>query len=157
LVFEARDGGGITPGELAILAAVYSVVGNKETPVRITRKVIRRRSMGYKTAAVMTRELPRRGDRAKPLSDWQVRAHIENLSARKFFVRATYGRRFTYYSNRMTESELRDAIVKRLAFRAYHRASQRSADADLTRRVKQARAKAPPGLPTVTPPLGSGA
>src|SRR5262245_41152164 len=48
-IFEARDGKGMTPCELFILAAIYSCIGSKREPVRITQNVIRVRALGYKS------------------------------------------------------------------------------------------------------------
>ena len=111
LLIEARDGSGIKPHEFAVLSAIYSVIGNKEGPVRITQETIGLRALGYKTKAVFTVELPCRQDGIKPLSDWQLRQTIRELHLRRFFARVTYGRRQTYYARRMAEARLRQAVV----------------------------------------------
>ena len=111
LVFEARYGRGITPEELAVLAGIYSVIGNKRTPVHITQNRIRCRALGYKSLEVMKNALPNRKDNAKPMTQWRLRAMLDRLQARKFFVRATYGQRQSYYSHRMTDEQLRAAVV----------------------------------------------
>jgi hypothetical protein len=112
LVFDARDGNGITPRELSVLAAIYSVIGRKPDPVLITQQRIQHRALGYKTAAIMEAEIPNRKDGLKPLSDWQIRCMLDRLQARKFFARVTFGRRQSYYSHRMKEAALRQAVAK---------------------------------------------
>jgi len=98
---------------LAVLAAVYSIIGRKQVPVLITQDRIRQRALGYKTAAAMADELPRRSDGGHPLSSWQLRSVLACLRTRKLFVSATYGRRLTYYSHRMTSRALRAAVIER--------------------------------------------
>ena len=83
----------------------------------ITQDRIRRRALGYKTQVVSTTEFPKRSDGAKPLTDWQLSSMIDRLHVRKFFARTTYGRRLTYYSHRMTDSQLRKAVVEMKTFR----------------------------------------
>lgn len=139
-VFEARDGKGISARELPILAAIYSIIGNKQGPVLITQDRIRRRALGYKSAAVMQVELPKRKDAARPLTDWQLRSLLEKLTARKFFARSTYGRRLTYYSHRMTQSALRKAIVDRKTFMFENKFIRRQDDQAMTEAIQNHRA-----------------
>ncbi len=75
LVFEARDGSGVTPPELAVLAAIFSIVGNKQHPVRITQDRIRCRALGYKTPADGRRIAPTDGWRAT--ADGVAAAHTD--------------------------------------------------------------------------------
>lgn len=150
LVFEARIGTGIKPSELAIIAAIFSVVGNKQGPVRITQDRIRCRAMGYKTPTVMAAELPRRTDGALPLTDWQLRSVIERLRARKFFARATYGRRLTYYSHRMTNNQLRKAVIEMKIYRFSSKLLTRLDDEAMTKAIRNHRA-ATAGQPPPAP------
>ena len=98
LVFEARDGKGITPRELSILAAIYSVIGRKQGPVHITQDRIRCRALGYKRKAVMVAELPTRKDAMQPLSDWRLRTLLDRLQAGRCSPGS--GRRLSYDSHR---------------------------------------------------------
>ncbi len=154
LVFEARDRKGINPRELAVLAAIYSVIGNKRRPVLITRQTIRQRALGYKTRAIFERELPRRTDGASPLTEWQLRSVLDSLAARKFFRRATHGRRQTYYSNRMTDKQFLEALVEMKTYRYAFRMCQRLEDEDLTNHIRNRRAAMagkPPPVPNARP------
>jgi hypothetical protein len=155
LVFEARDGVGIIPRELWVLAAIYSIIGRKQGPVLITQDRIRCRALGYKTQAVMAAELSRREDGAKPLSDWQLRSLLDRLQARKFFARVTYGRRLSYYSHRMTEKELRKAVVEMKTFRFENRLLRQFDDKTMTDTIRNQRATLtgqPPPVPDALPP-----
>jgi hypothetical protein len=127
LVFEARNGKGINPCELSLLAAIFSIIGRKQGPVRIIQERIICRALGYKSKVVMSAELPKRKDGSKPLTDWKTRSCVLRLQRRRFFARATYGRRLTFYSHRMTEKQLRREVfeMKTFAF-----ANQRLAQLD---------------------------
>jgi hypothetical protein len=154
LVFEARDRTGVTSGELAILAAIFSVVGKKKYPVLITQDRIRRRALGYKTEAVFEAEFSQRQDGVMPLTDWQLRSLIERLHTRKFFARATYGRRLTYYSHRMTDAQLRKAVVEMKTLRFSSGLLARHDDATMTdaiRNFRAATAGKPPPAPDARP------
>src|SRR5215471_5020662 len=82
--------------ELAVLAAIYSKIGSKKGPVRITRDEIWRRSLGYKSERVFREETG--GGSSVCRTARQVRSIIERLAERKFFAQITFGRRQTYYS-----------------------------------------------------------
>lgn len=144
LVFEARDGkpDGITYQELSVLAAIYSVIGDKKK-VRITQATLRHRALGYKSAGVMAAELPRRLDKAKALTDWILRDTVNRLKASGFFSRMTYGRRQTFYSNRLTDQELQDEIVASKTRRADSQWNQRTQDDLMTAKIRALRAKGP--------------
>ncbi len=140
-VFEARDRKGMTPRELAVLAAIYSVIGKKQRPVRITRETINLRALGYKTKEIARRELPRRSDGAQLLTEWKLRCTIDSLAARKFFLRSTFGRRETFYTNRMTEAEFHAALVARKTRRFAFKQTQRRKDENLTNTIRKLRRK----------------
>ena len=154
LVFEARDGTGITPRELFVLAAIFSIVGKKQGPVRITQARIRHRALGYKTNAVCENEISRRRDGAKPLTEWQLRSLIECLHTRKFFARATFAHRLTFYSHRMTDAQLRKAVIEMKTFRFSNRLLARHDDAAMTDAIRNFRAATlgkPPPAPNYRP------
>ncbi|HZQ45919.1 MAG TPA: hypothetical protein VFC07_02810 [Verrucomicrobiae bacterium] len=154
LVFEARDGNGVTPRELAVLAAIFSVVGKKQGPVLITQNRIRRRALGYKTQAVLDAELSGRKDGTKPLTDWQLRSTLERLHIRKFFARVTYGCRQTYYSHRMKDDQLRSMVTERKTFPFASKLLARINDKTMTDAIRNQRAIAagkPPPKPNAGP------
>jgi len=141
-IFEARDGRGTSPRELAVLAAIYSVIGKKQRPVRITRDTINLRALGYRSKEIARRELPRRSDGAQPLTEWKLRCTIDSLAARKFFRRSTFGRRETFYTNRMGEAEFRAALIARKTRRSAFKKAQRRKDENLTNTIRKLRRKA---------------
>jgi hypothetical protein len=143
-VFDARDGKGITPRQLFVLAAIYSVIGRKRGPVRITKKTILRRALGYKNAETARIEQHYRKDKAKALTEWQLRSTLESLTARRFFCRRTVGRRQTYYSHRMADADFERAIVASVARRAASRQLQRHKNENVDRRIRDLRAKRGP-------------
>lgn len=140
LVFEARDGKGITPGELGVLAGIYSVIGNKRRPVLITQRRIGWRAMGYKSEAVYMAELARRTDGAKPLTNWQLRSTIDRLHTRKFYCRTTYGCRLTYYNHRMNEREFSEALISMKTRKFTSNRLRQCRDEELTNAIRNQRA-----------------
>jgi hypothetical protein len=139
-VFEARDGKGVSARELSVLAAIYSIIGNKQGPVLITQARIRCRALGYKSVGVMQIEFPKRKDAACPLTDWQLRSLLEKLTARKFYARSTYGCRQTYYSHRMPLGALRKAIIERKTFMFANKLINRQDDQAMTDAIQNQRA-----------------
>lgn len=153
-VFEARDRKGITSRELAVLAGIYSVVGNKRRPVLITQRRIGWRALGYKSEQVFRCELARRTDGAKPLTDWQLRSTIDGLRTRKFFCRGTHGRRLTYYNHRMSEGEFREAIIEMKTRKFTSNLLRQLGDEEMTNAIRNQRAAIvgkPPPAPNAKP------
>lgn len=120
-LWEARKGTGVTYREFAVLCAVYSVIGDKKGPVRITRDAIRARVLGYPSAKSLfdadgevTTEgaalLARRADKQRPLTTDQVRYTLDGLEERNFFSRVSIGRE-AHFSNRQTADAMRSALV----------------------------------------------
>jgi hypothetical protein len=143
-VFEARLGKGISFIELAVLSAIYSKIGAKRGAVLIRRDEIWRRAHGCKSKAVfatLSKSLP------FPLGESQVRSAVERLHTRGFFSRVTFGRRYTYYSHRLTASELEESVFKRKTQPVTAKRRQQEANDSLTARVKLARSKLAIGLP----------
>jgi hypothetical protein len=111
LVFEARDGHGISHRELRVLAAVISCIGAKSYPVRITRKAIQCRMLGYKSPSILAAELPNRKDGALPITFRQINYTLDRLHERQFFARARANERQTFYSIRHAQDALEKALV----------------------------------------------
>ena len=109
-LFEVRDNKGMSYPELAVLAAIYCKIGAARGPVRILQDEIWKRAHGFKSDRVFRAEMNRR---RKPfLTPRQVRSIIERLHGRHFFARVTFGRRQTYYSNRLSNKELADRFLR---------------------------------------------
>ncbi len=112
LVFECRDNCGISYREFAVLSAVYSCIGAKSYPVRVTRQQIQCRMLGYKSPAVMQAEIASRTDGATPLTLRQINYTLNALHERGFFARTRANERQTYYSHRMTLEEMEARLLK---------------------------------------------
>ena len=80
-LFEARHGRGLSYLEFAVLVAIYSKIGRKKGPVRITRDEIWRRAHGYKSKIVFDQMVQNGPFR---FTKWQVRAAIEGLHDARF-------------------------------------------------------------------------
>ncbi len=154
-LFDARDGHGITYREFSVLCAIYSAIGDKELAI-VTRDRIRRCALGYRTAAILDSELPRRADKALPLTERQLKDTIARLHRNKFFARSTVARRITYYSIRLDGEAFRKKILERRTYPGFFHASQAAQDQTLTAAIKQNRREAAKSesKPTpATPPL----
>jgi len=106
LCFEVKDGR-FDYNLFAVLCAIQSNIGKKKKFFRITKKNIRYRMYGYKTQRIAVAE------HLSPdllLTDRQIGRRIEMLHAKKFFSKFTYAQRQTYYSTRLDDKELRQAV-----------------------------------------------
>jgi len=124
--------------ELAVLAAIYSKIGSKKGPVRITLDEIWWRSLGYKSERVFREET---GESCVCRTRRQVRSIIERLHERNFFARITFARRETYYSNRLSLRELAEQVRAAKLYRARARQARIAANAKLTSQVQAERRK----------------
>jgi predicted transcriptional regulator len=135
-VFDARDRHGLSFLELAVLVAIYSKIGRKRSAVLITRDEIWRRAHGCKSKAVfaaLTDALPFHWTKGR------VRATIHRLFARNCFSRVTYGRRHTYYSNRLSQAELEESVVRKKTLAYVGSRRQQDASERVNARVFQER------------------
>jgi len=139
LVFEARDNRGITYRELAVLVAVYSCIGAKRYPVRVTRSAIRCRMLGYKSERIMQAELPSRTDGAVALSLSQINRLLNRLHERQFFARARANERQTFYSHRLTQDRLENALVEGKSYSQDFHQRRRLREAALMERIRQSK------------------
>jgi hypothetical protein len=152
-LFDARDNRGLTYREFAVLCAIYSAIGNKDLAI-ITRNRIRRCALGYRSAAIMEADLPRRADGARPLSERELRDTIGRLHRNKFFARCTVARRITYYSIRLDSEALRKKVLERRTYPGFFRASQAAQDQALTVAIKNQHRESvqkAPGTPAPQP------
>ena len=135
-VFDARDGRGPSYLELAVLAAIYSKIGAADGPIRITREEIWRRAHGYKSKRAFSTIC-----KHPWFTERKTRSAIEALRERGFFAHATYGRRETYYSHRLTLDQLVAAIVELKTQKAWVRHKQIEANHELTNKIRDERHK----------------
>jgi hypothetical protein len=135
-LFEVRDGHGMSYEELAVLAAIYSKIGNRRGPVRILREEVWKRAHGFKSDRVFRAEM---NGRIPLMTCRQVRSVIDRLHARKFFARVTFARRQTYYSHRLSATELADAVFQSKTRPHLARRASRTANEMLTRKIQTER------------------
>jgi hypothetical protein len=139
-LFEARNHRGMTAQEFSVLAGLYSVIGDKQVPVLIAQQTIRHRAMGYKTEKIFDNELVSRADQAMPLSDWILRSTIDRLQERNLFARVVYGRRLSYYSNRMEKQQLQRMVFERKTHHSAFEIRRRLSNEEITKAIRNARA-----------------
>lgn len=113
LLWRAKSGQ-MAYRDFSVLCGVYSIIGNKKVPVRITRQRIIQVAMGLKSHAMaQALDLPARKDGAVPLTIDQLRRILDRLERQKWFCRVQAGRRTVYFSNRMTRQAMAAAISAR--------------------------------------------
>ena len=71
------------------------------------------------------------------------------LESRKLFARATFARRLSYYSHRMSSPELREAVVKRKTRDTGYAQIRRDNDTSMTRLIQETRRLAKTASPSV--------
>jgi hypothetical protein len=139
LVFEVRDNQGMSYREFAVLCALLSRIGTKKY-VRITRKQIQCRMLGYKSPPVMLAEFDKRTDGAKPLTFRQINYTLNKLHERGFFARARPTRRQTVFSIRLTQEQLENWLVQSKTYSQDFHKCRRQRDTELMARIKRRRA-----------------
>lgn len=152
-LFKARDGHGLTYREFSVLCAIYSAIGDKKLAI-VTRERIRHCALGYRSAAIMQAELPRRADGAQPLTERPLRDTVARLHRNKFFAHCIVARRLSYFSIRLDHDALRKTVLERRTYREFFHANQSAQDRILTaaikrkyREIAQSEPKPPPSAP----------
>jgi hypothetical protein len=137
-LWDALDGR-MTYREFAVIAAIYSTIGAKSYPVRITRETIQHRMLGYKSKAVMKSELASRTDGATPLSIWQIGRTVDSIAERHFFTRARKNRRQTFYSLTLRQDQLEAALMDDLQWSHGYHNRRRQRDEEFMARIQEAK------------------
>ena len=70
-------------------------------------------------------------------TDKQIRTTVDELHGRGLFARATYGRRLTYFSNKLVAEKLREAIFAKHTKVAQVANEQSQADTAMTANIRQ--------------------
>ncbi|MDB6064064.1 MAG: hypothetical protein JWR26_272 [Pedosphaera sp.] len=135
-LWDAKDAGRMNYREFCFLCAVYSCIGANHGPVRVFRESIRARSLGYKSPKIMKIEYPTRSDGAEIPTEWGVRSMMNKLHELGFFSRCHPSRRQTFVSNKLSDEELRAAVLKRKTYAAEFRAKKREKDLELSQTIK---------------------
>jgi hypothetical protein len=141
IMWDIINKSGISYREFSVLCAIYSCIGNKKTPVRITREHIQCRQLGYKSIAIMKKELPMRTDGAKPLTLRQINYTVDKLHERGFFSRARPNARQTYYSNKITKEDMKRYLINKKTYSARFHQHRRESDRFLMQCIKEAKLK----------------
>jgi hypothetical protein len=139
LCFETRDNG-FSYREFAVLAAIYSCIGAKSYPARVTRKQIQHRALGYKSAKVMDAELSTRTDGELPLTFRQINYVIDKLHERQFFSRGRANERQTFYSTRLDQAQLEDRLLRGKTYSKEFHERRRARNANLMAKIKERKA-----------------
>ncbi len=130
LCLDVRDRGALNPREFAILSAIYSRLGQSSYK-RITSDEIQCRATGCRSKEIFdTFE-----ERPEPYSMKQVRKTVEDLFLKGFFGRYTYQRRYTYYSHKLSEDELRKKVFEMRTNRMRKKKSIKAKDAAINKRL----------------------
>lgn len=135
-LWETLEKSGMSYREFSVLCAIYSSIGSKKHPVRITRQMIQSRQLGYKSFKIMKMELSARADGLQPLSLRQIGYTVDALHERGFFSRARANERQTYYSNRFTQKEMEERLFKSKTFSKSFQQTRRDNDRLLMERIK---------------------
>jgi len=136
--FAVRDQRSLSLREFRVLAGIYSVLGRAMYRA-ITARMIRVRSLGFKSEAVEAAEFATMRVLPESLTDKQLRLTITSLHETRWFARVTPTRhgRVTYYSNRMTEEALVERIFKKKTYSRAHDEKRRIVTAALEKRIAE--------------------
>jgi hypothetical protein len=105
LMFEVLDGR-FDFKQFLVLCAFSSILGKKKKFVRITYDRIRYAMYGYKSKKIFEKT----GTKIELLTDKQLKRIIDILHSKKFFSKFTYRNRQIYYSTKLEDEELREAV-----------------------------------------------
>ena len=129
LCIDVKDNDALNHREFAILSAIYSCLGQSSYKL-ITSDEIQRRASGCRSKEIFdTFE-----DRPEPYSVKQVRNTVEDLFLKGFFGRYTYQRRYTYYSHKLSEDELRKKVIEKRTNRMRKKRSIKAKDAAIKKK-----------------------
>lgn len=106
LLFEVRDGQ-FAFKQFLVLCAISSILGKRKKFVRITYERIRYAMHGFRSKDLFYKLMP---NNVELLSDKQLKRIIDILHSKKFFAKFTYQRRQIYFSTRLEDEQLRDAV-----------------------------------------------
>jgi hypothetical protein len=142
LVLDTRDGKALSEREFSVLCAIYASIGAAPKKC-ISAQVCGRLAAGIYSNAAFAAAASK--DRARILTPRQVRLTWRKLNQLRFFAMLTVGRRKTYFSHRLTQSELEDQLFSSAMYAATHQAAQAKRTVAFHERL--AKAKAELGMP----------
>lgn len=106
LLFEVRDGQ-FDFKQFQVLCAISSILGKKKKFVRITYDRIRYAMYGYRSKSIFFNE---KQLGIELLSDKQIKRIVDILHSKKFFSKFTYQNRQIYFSTKLEDEQLREAV-----------------------------------------------
>lgn len=131
LCFETRDG--IFPyRQFAVLCAIQSILGKSKKFKRITKNRIRYAVLGYKSESVAMKE---KINIENLLSDRQIGIIIDVLHSKQFFSKFTYANRQTFFSTRLMDKDLHEAVKKSKVYWAKKKSNE--VDKTVTEEIKR--------------------
>lgn len=131
ILFEVRDKK-FDERMFRVYCAVLSVIGNKNF-VRITIDTISFRMHGFKTSDIyLDNNLS-----YEVLTRRQTEITLAKLQERNFFRRFTYAKRVIYYSTKLSDEDLLNAIADKIANAKFRKSKSKIANEVLTLKVKE--------------------
>ncbi len=106
LLFETRDGQ-FDFKQFHVLCAISSILGKKKKFARITYDRIRYAMNGYRSKSIFLNE---NTTGIELLSDKQIKRVVDILHSKKFFSKFTYRNRQIFFSTKLEDEELREAV-----------------------------------------------
>lgn len=106
LFFEAISGG-FNIENFCVYCGIQSVIGKKKKFVRITYDRIRYAMLGYRSKEIFEKNSLKRSF----LTDRQIKRIVDILNSKQLFSKFTYARRCVYYSTRLNDDELKEAVM----------------------------------------------
>ena len=123
--------GSLSQREFEVLCAIYSKIGSKGH-VRMTYREIIQRACGFANK----NDFERLCDQAAVLTESMVRTTVEKLRQKRFFARVLLHNRYSHYSHRMPEDELRTKLFERETGADGRRALWTSKNNELSLKIK---------------------
>jgi hypothetical protein len=98
--------------EFSFLCALSCELGNSDA-LRISRKTLRIRMLGYKSEPTMVGLIGQRTDGITPITEMRLRTLIKRMHGRGFFARLNPNRRHAWFSQSMTHERLAEFLLNR--------------------------------------------
>lgn len=138
IFFDSKSGMGLSFREFRVLCAVYSVIGDKKYPVRITKSWIQHRMLGFKSRNTYDLYNNMNLQKVESFSIREIGHTMAKLRARGFFKSARANRRQTYYSHCLSQDKLEEEIFSMKMRSATLKSQRVNRDQHLMDRIKKA-------------------
>lgn len=136
LCWDAKNDAGLTERQFRVLAAVYSVLGNKPFS-QVTREQIIYRAAG----CVSRKVFEGWASRSEPYTEKEIRTTIATLEAKHLFRTCVFRRRQKFFTNRLSEADLYAQVIQfKTSTGSAAAALKRQKDDEMTRQILAIRA-----------------